>query len=259
MIRSKEIDEIITEFKSKFKELYKLINPLIKKHSVKELYTKIKIYSEKKDKTNDQIIYILSLVKDVKKEMLEWAIEEKGKPWIGERFDSAIDDLAKRETDELRVLEENLQEYTSLMQDIRNNEDLDNTIDMLLEEEKVIEERENKHNAIIESMTKETLKERLARPSSNVPPIKTSNKISWSNIVKVARGFGAWVESAGSRPKKIFFPNAPRPIPISKDVHSGAIARQMITCLASSLPKHKLPTKSNLDKAFKKGNIRLSA
>lgn len=217
---------------------------------------KLKDYEDKKDKTKKIIKKAIYRIENAKDDILGNAKEEKKKPWIDESFDSQIDALARKEGPELDRLRNNLKKYEELVSDSKNHEDIDVAIDFIEEEVKAIKKREDQNEKIVNEFGVLTIKRRTAAASETPPPMRTRDGFHWSKICEVARELGGRVENTGvgDHPWKIFF--GEDKISMSSDLGLGRFAGQMIGLLKNTLPEHKIPKKSKLIKALKKGDVK---
>jgi hypothetical protein len=105
-------------------------------------------------------------------------------------------------------------------------------------------------------MEKKTIDSRLDRPSVQVPNLKTSDGVKWSKVVIVARQLGGVViKTRGNHPYEIIFPNQDRPIPLSKDVNTISLAKEIRIQLFKSIPEHKIPKMTKLRQAINSGDV----
>lgn len=208
------------------------------------------------EKSKIVIELIRRFSKDLKEEVLQLAEENKSRPWIDARYDHAIDRLAQQEVAEIDKFLEQVEEYSEMLTGL-HSDDIDDLMTMMLEEESEIEKRQKRNDEQIQAMVKETLNERLKAPSSSLPNNKTKDGIPWSNISAVIRRLGGVFQFVkGTRhPYKIDFPNHTSLIPLSEDVQSGKLAKQVREQLQHSLPEYKWIKSGNLRRAFNTGDV----
>lgn len=192
----------------------------------------------------------------IEEEIKEVAQEEKEKPWIDARFDFRIDQLVLEEIQVLQKLKQDFQSYADLASTLATTKDVSAAIELLQQELQAIERRNELREKEFEEMETETLRERLARTSASVPPQQTNDDVPWNNIAHVVRELGGWIVDQGGRhPVAALFPASKRPIPFSGDINSGRLAGQLREQLGH-LPAHKIPSKHDLEQAFRRGELR---
>lgn len=227
-------------------------------HQLNEQVKIKKTFDEKKSVAIAQLEKACALISEVKAEIAGCSDEEKSKPWIAERFDSDIDLLRDNEIKFLNGIDASMKESVELLGIAETVVDIAGVIGSF--SDKPFIERERLNEKKIKEMEDSTLRERLAQPSASPPPRKTSDGVSWRNVVKVARQLGGSLEcKAGAHACDLVFPRAIRTIPLSSDVHCGAIAQQIRDQLSNFLPDHKIPTKQRLRDALVGGDIKLAA
>jgi len=217
----------------------------------------LKKIESKAEELKRRIGSIISKIDEAKKDIVEEAESEKLKVWLDSRYDGDIDKLVEKEIKELEGLKERLSDLRQLVDS--NVEDIADVIELLIAEESKLEVRIEENKKEIEKWETETLAQRM-RTSSVVPPVgSTSDRVSFANIVRVARQLGGWCERGGHGGFfSIQFPMSLRPIPLSHDVSSTALAGQ-ITIQLTHLPDYKRPTSTKLRGAFRRGDIRSAA
>ena len=151
----------------------------------------------KKPKVREIINGILLDIPGTKEEVIKNANEHKAKPWIDQKFDTKIDSFANSEIQFISKLQANLTENFELLQLVENDKDLAAITDQMDSDASAIEQREKKSNEELEKMERETLAERFSKPSDAPPARKTKDGVSWSNIAKVSRQLGGWLECGG--------------------------------------------------------------
>ena len=230
--------------------------------NIKKNLKNLKSNIDRKDKSLDIIKEVIANIENAKSEILERANEEKEKPWIDQKFDTKIDELAKEEIKALDNLEKELTKtYLPLLEETNSEEDITYALDELLKklqsEEEFISGREQKNQQQIKEWTRVTLKERLDKESTPVSNRNTSDGIKWSNIAYVARQLGGWIIAGGRHNYEIVFPKATQPIPLSSDVGSRKLADEILDQLPNFLPEHKLRilNNNNLRKALNHGDL----
>ena len=234
-----------------------------KKDTSKEILSRLSRISSKVKRLDDPsekeaeifalIRFILDNINTVKKEIIARSIEEKSKATIDVKFDKNIDKLADNEIMMLRKLELDMKEFEALA---RESEEWEELAYLLKQEAEEIKAREKIHEDTINSYQKTTLDARMKTLSYSPSNLKTSDRVPWKNVIKVARELGGRAEKAqGAHQCKIWFPNASRPITLSEDVSSGVLAGKFRNQLGF-LSKHKIPTRHQLKKAFSSGGLK---
>lgn len=228
--------------------------------------TEDKRFEQIKDFNIEKIKLILKNIEDAKKEISEKAEEEKSRSWIDEKYDPEIDNLAKKELNEIDELKKELNTNLGLIEDKDfSNEDKFTIFEEIQKrfekEEKEISARESDSDKKIRELTEQTLQVRLKRTSADITPNSTKDGVRWSNIAQVARELGGWIEVASTHQLTIRFPNATRPIPLSRDVGSRLLAEEIKEQLQNFLPAHKAGSLnvSNIRKALNAGRLLAAA
>ncbi|MBS3175655.1 hypothetical protein J4457_00265 [Candidatus Woesearchaeota archaeon] len=221
---------------------------------------RLESFTKQIEQTGAIIQSIKSKIDRVEHEILQRATEEKAKPWIDARFDPQIDQLAQQEIQELNKLKQNLGSYAEETQQLKTAQDLNALIDLLEQEETTIQTRDEQILKQIETWERETIRERLSRPSDEAPSLRTVDGVPWKNIVTVARQLGGWFKRIkGEHEGKILFPGAGRPTLVSADIGATRIAKQFREQLVYSMPGHKIPNAKKLRDALTAGDIYLAA
>jgi hypothetical protein len=210
----------------------------------------------KKDKTKKVIASVKSKIDLAKREIAIRAQEEKSKPYISLKYDSKIDKLSKEEIIAIDKLNRDLDDYQELLEASVSEEDVNEILELFQKEAKELTERERKNEAELQAMEKETLKSRK-RTSSSVPNLRTKDGVPFKRVEEAAASLGGWIEvNHGSRhPFVIHFPKETRPIPLSADVSTTALARKIREQLFNSIASHKIPNTTKLRRALNSGNI----
>ncbi|MEK6900561.1 MAG: hypothetical protein AABX05_05535 [Nanoarchaeota archaeon] len=217
-------------------------------------------FSDKADELRKRLQEIRASLEKVKAEVIERYEEEKIKPWIDPQFDVQISALAGEEIAAIENLEHNIDGYLELAGDLKSVSELDELITLLQEEELQIEAREKQNEQIIIRMEAETLAGRLSARSEDPPAQKTKDGVSWKKIVLVSRELGGRLECGRGRHScSLLFPKGNRPVPLSSDVSTTALAEKIREQLLYSLPKHKIPNATLLRNALKQGDLRRAA
>ncbi len=222
------------------------------------LERKISNLKDIKDK-KERILATVQLIKEnilhLEAEITERADEEKSNPLIDVKYDKEINKLAKEELSLLKKLYSDLDDYLELVSESNTSEEINELTQLIQQEGISIELREKDYQNKLAAMKKATLNERFRTISANPPPLRTSDKISWNDIAKVARELGGWVElRSGKHQCAILFPESVRPITLSADVNSQVIAKEFKKEIVH-LPENKRPTIKNIKDAFKEGSL----
>lgn len=233
------------------------------KNALKEVddnVKRVKTIDLKKTAVEAAINTALENIPPARQEIVKSADDNKAKPWIDKKFDAQINNAEVKELEALDKLERTLADDKELLTLVENENDLAVVATNLNSEASKIKIRENASSDLLKKSEAETLSERLTKASDTPPARKTKDGVSWSNVTKVARQLGGWLECKGkTHACELVFPNAKRKVPLSSDVHSGALAEQIRNQLPNFLPEHKIPTKQKLRTAFVSGDIRLAA
>ncbi len=211
----------------------------------------------------------------IKKNIREQADEEKSKAWVDQRFEAEIDEMTNKEIALLDKFERDLAEYPAKVAGSISGTQLNAVLNDLRNEAKNLRVNEEYSEKRFEEIEKWTINERLRlRPvvpvgrraqMSDLEGRNTNDGVHWKGIMSVAQQFGGWLESTGGgdHPYQIKFPTPAgtksRPITVSKDISSNAIAKEIRQQLTNFLPPHKIPTDNFLKKAFAKGDVRAVA
>ncbi len=222
----------------------------------------LKSYADKKDKSLDIVNGITANIENAKKEILERTNEEKEKPWIDQKYDSEIDKFSKEEIKFLDNLEKELAAtYLPLLEENSSEEDFTYALNELLNkfenEEKEISAREQKNEQKIKEFIRLTLAERLSHPFTPAGANRTNDGVSWGDIVYVVRQLGGWTAIGGRHQIVIVFPKSTQNIPISRDVNSGVIAKEILEQLPNWFPEHKIRNlnENKLKTALRAGDL----
>ena len=192
--------------------------------------------------------------------VLERAEEEKSKPWIDARFDALIDAHAKQEVDAIEVLQRNIATYRDLAAASETSEDIRYVLDELKKELNGIELREASHEESFKGMERQTLTERLRRPSADVPPDQTKDGTPFSSVARVVRQLGGWMVVKVRHQAGIQFKKEQPPVVISPSLGTQLLAKEVIVRMREAgFPEYKIPNQSNLQKAFRSGDIHQAA
>lgn len=200
---------------------------------------------------------ILANVEDAKKAILNRAEDEISRPWIDPGYDDFIRELAGKETALLEILKNKIVMTLDLIEDLTNKGDFAVICDELIQEEKLIIEREKKNEQLIKFLQRETIKARL-ESSAGMEGLsgKTNDGVSFGNIQRVCRQLGGSVVPGSAHSFHIVFRGGGRPIPLSMDAGSGRLAKQVIMVLRTSgWPENKLPSINELREAFSDGTL----
>lgn len=221
---------------------------------VKKRIGAVRDFARQKDVLLRVIKEIDDSLDEVKAAIAARAQEEKSKPWIDRQFDVVIDALAAKEIERVNNIESGLAVYAQLAEESSSAEDLELSVEGLMDEAQAIEEREASHAAQIDSLVRESLREHLRTASDPVPAGRLKDGVSFSDVLAVARQLGGWgVASRGAHPYQIVFPSGARPITLSKDVGSQLVAKAIVQQLKFSLPAHKVPSQSDVQQWLKRG------
>ncbi|HLC81626.1 MAG TPA: hypothetical protein VJH68_03130 [Candidatus Nanoarchaeia archaeon] len=195
-------------------------------------------------------------ISEAKKNIAEKSAEEKHNPLLTAEQDRVVDALAADELHSLDALNDDLDSYQELLQGSVTMEELNEVIGLFQEEEETILRREKENEARVKAMKEQTLRIRLARPSSSVPGLRTKDGVKWNDIVRVAKELGGTVQkTSGRHSYEITFPKASRPVALSEDVTTTALAKQIREQLFHSFPPHKIPNTTKLRRALTSGDI----
>lgn len=228
-------------------------------NSIKNIKKDLENLSDLEEKRS-KVLAVVDIVKknlgEVKEEILARAEEDKSLPYIDSQFDSQIDSLAAAEIVEVDKFLSSLSDFVELFEASESHDDLDTVVEGLLDEEKAIEDRESSHAAQLRSMEVTTAKARFHR-SDNIPPLCSSDGVSWRRIIDVCTQLGGWYEATkrGRHKGAIIFPSSTRPVPLSEDLSSTNLAKQVRKQLINFLPEHKIPNNRNLRVAFVRGDL----
>ena len=191
---------------------------------------------------------------EVRASIARRAQEEKSRPWIDPSFDSALESMAGKEIERVNNIESALAVYAGLAEESKSEEELVHSVEGLMEEAQAIIEREQIHERQLAIFVKTSLGIHLRRYSDPVPAGKTKDGVTFTNVLEVARQLGGWgVARLAGAHYEILFPNSHRQIVLSKSADSGAVAKEMVAQLRSSLPEHKIPSQSDVQKWLKRG------
>lgn len=226
-------------------------------NNIKKKIKNLKILEKKKDFLITALNDILGNIDSVETEILEKAEEEKAKPWIKTDQDPKVDALASTEITELNKLKLDIEGYKKEIEMSElTEEQVELCIDILDAEADEIVKRNKEYKTVIDNLARETIKERIRNSAHSFNLTgKTSDKVKFSDIATVARELGGKIEKGGRHPYEIKFDNSSRPIPLSFDVKSKVIAKEITQQLAYSMPSKKIPKKELLEEAFAKGSL----
>ncbi len=214
-------------------------------------------FDKKRDLSIKIVTGAIADLETVRREIPIRAENYKKRALIDARFDAEIDKLA---TDELRILtklEKDLALWGSMAASTEREEELAAVALALVNEGKEIRYRDDVFRKTVEGFEVGTLKRRSATETAAAPAEKTSDGVPFRNIAQVVRELGGWLVSSSTHVVSILFPNASRPVPLSKDARSARLAQQIRDQLARWLPTHKIPSTSELVSSFRVGTLRV--
>ncbi|MBI2140675.1 hypothetical protein HYU14_07170 [Candidatus Woesearchaeota archaeon] len=211
---------------------------------------------EKKEKIGSFLRKIKGNADALKKEIGERAEEEIGRPWLDPKFDGQIGAFSRSEKLNVEKLRQDAAEYEGLLRDA-GEADIEDILFFFDENLGKLKQREEYYLNQLLGFQRQTVAARLSSHRSDPPPsLRTFDNIRWKDIADAARQLGGWlVCTAGAHQCSIVFPKS-RPIPLSKDVDSGRIAKQIHRQLRNFLPEHKIPNATAIEDAIKKGGFR---